>query len=412
MRVKATLMLTALLSAIPLLTAPLSPNSMLVHAQTMPGQPEERPMPGPVVPIDPVPAPVVVVSPSPPQPDASTQERLAAVEKTTSALTKLKLSGYIQGRFEYHQDSADIGFNGGTKPAVTNQFLVRRGRLKAAYSGKMAEYLLQIDATGKEVTLKDAEATFIEPWTGLGLRVTMGQFKWPFGFEVLQSSVDREMPERALVIKKLFPGERDRGARLQLKWERVRLSVATVNGNGTSDPLFPGQDNSGYKDLVGRLGFDMDWLTGGLSAYRGKNLSTITVKGNAAATPPTVDHTAFGYFAKNRYGADVQVKIAVPSLGDLAVRGEFIVGEEANADVRGWYAFLRQGLGEKVAAFARLDQYDPNTAKADDATTTVGGGVQYTASHDVKLSGVYEHVTKEGVDKRDDILTLQVQARF
>ncbi len=97
---------------------------------------------------------------------------------------------------------------------ITNfdRFLVRRGRLKATYTGENAEYLLQIDATGDGVVLKDAEATFVDTWTPLGLRFTMGQFKVPFGYEVLQSSSDREMPERAAVIRALFPGERDRGA--------------------------------------------------------------------------------------------------------------------------------------------------------------------------------------------------------
>ena len=99
---------------------------------------------------------------------------------------------------------------------VTNfdRFLVRRGRLKATYAGDNAEYMLQIDATGDGVVLRDAEATFVDTWTPLGLRLTMGQFKVPFGYEVLQSSSDREMPERARVIRALFPGERDRGVRL------------------------------------------------------------------------------------------------------------------------------------------------------------------------------------------------------
>ena len=107
------------------------------------------------------------------------------------------------------------------------------------YSGDNAEYLLQIDATGDGVVLKDGEATFVDTWTPLGLRFTMGQFKVPFGYEVLQSSADREMPERARVIRALFPGERDRGARLTGTYQWFNFMAALVNGNFTQgDPVF------------------------------------------------------------------------------------------------------------------------------------------------------------------------------
>ena len=87
--------------------------------------------------------------------------------------------------------------------------------------------------------LKDAEATFVDTWTPFGFRLTMGQFKVPFGYEVLQSSADREMPERARVIRALFPGERDRGARLTARWEWFRFMGALVNGNFTQgDPVY------------------------------------------------------------------------------------------------------------------------------------------------------------------------------
>src|SRR6185503_3972 len=113
--------------------------------------------------------------------------------------------------------------------------------LKTVYEGTNAEYLLQIDAVGDGVTLKDAEATFVDTWTPFNFRLTMGQFKWPFGYEVLQSSGDREMPERSAVIGALFPGERDRGVRLTARWEWLRVAAALVNGfpgTRTASPYF------------------------------------------------------------------------------------------------------------------------------------------------------------------------------
>src|SRR5262249_1648525 len=109
-------------------------------------------------------------------------ESIGELKAIIEQVTKLKFSGYIQGRFEWHQDSKE-GVNAAGKPTDTTQFLVRRGRLKTVYEGQMAEFVLQVDASSKGVSLKDAEATFIEPWTGLGWRLTAGQFNWPFGYE-------------------------------------------------------------------------------------------------------------------------------------------------------------------------------------------------------------------------------------
>ena len=41
---------------------------------------------------------------------------------------------------------------------------------------------------------------------------TMGLFKIPFGFEIIQSDRDRLFMERANVMRALFPGEYDAGA--------------------------------------------------------------------------------------------------------------------------------------------------------------------------------------------------------
>src|SRR6185369_15157895 len=153
-----------------------------------------------------------------------------------------------------------------------DRFLVRRGRLKTVYAGENAEYLLQIDATGEGVTLKDAEATFIDTWSPLGIRFTLGQFKVPFGYEVLQSSADREMPERARVIRALFPDERDRGLRVTARWEWLRFMGAVVNGNFTNDAVYVALDQNRYMNTYLRLGADFDFLVFNVSYEFGENL--------------------------------------------------------------------------------------------------------------------------------------------
>src|SRR5262245_57947481 len=77
----------------------------------------------------------------------STKGSVDFMQPIVEALAKIKLSGYIQARYEYHRDSKN-GVNALGRPQTTSMFLVRRGRLKTTYSGQYAELMLQIDATG------------------------------------------------------------------------------------------------------------------------------------------------------------------------------------------------------------------------------------------------------------------------
>src|SRR5262245_12935083 len=263
--------------------------------------PAPAPAAPPAAPAEPIPPPPAVdLMPAPPPPPEAPpaaipdrvaeleqkvegmNETLAATNATLGPLAKLKFSGYVQGRYEWRDDSVS-GVDAAGRPTNFNRWLVRRGRLKATYAGENAEYMLQIDATGDGVVLKDAEATFVDTWTPLGLRVTLGQFKVPFGYEVLQSSSDREMPERARVIRALFTGERDRGARLTFKYEWFNFMGALVNGNFTQgDAVFNTFDNNRYFDTYLRAGADFDFIVFHVSTQFGEKVGTTV--GNTALT--------------------------------------------------------------------------------------------------------------------------------
>jgi len=131
--------------------------------------PVPAPAPAPAAPAAPavpgappaeVPPPPPPVSEPPPAPPATTDERVSALEgkveglsesyaetkSTASSLAKLKFSGYIQGRYAAQDNDDSIsGVDTQGRPTSFNRFLVRRGRLKATYTGENAEYLLQID---------------------------------------------------------------------------------------------------------------------------------------------------------------------------------------------------------------------------------------------------------------------------
>jgi hypothetical protein len=367
------------------------------------------------------------------------EESLAATRSVVDRLNKIKLSGYVQGRYEWHDDSLAGVSNTGVANGVygTNRFLVRRARLKALYDGTNAEYMLQIDATGDGVALRDAEATFVDTWTPFGIRLTVGQFKWPFGYEVLQSSSDREMPERSSVIRALFPGERDRGLRLQARYEWLRFAAALVNGNGTQEnPLYVTRatygtrDPNTWKDIVWRIGGDFEWLVAGFSGYWGRTLKTTFDTG----MPP-----AYQRLWLLRLGLDAQFYVEIPSVGGLAVKGELVYAKDSDAgyggvpadscnDITrlGWIVTVVQNIGDYAGAVLRIDSYDPNFSKAvgdscpearrtaglGDRRTTVGGGLLVHASGNLKGTFVYEHLAEQSMEKGNDIFTAQLQARF
>ena len=391
---------------------------------------------------------------------AGTQETVGAMQATLDGLKKIKISGFIQGRYEWHQDAMDGWSNTTAKAQPQNRFYVRHGYLGAKYEGKNAEYFMQIDANNNDgFALKDAEASLVDTWTPFHLKLTLGQFKVPFGYEILQSDADREMPERATVITTIFPGDRDRGLRLQGSYEMLRLNVALVNGAsfGQKDPsntfgvVQNGYDPNGFKTIVGRLGADLGFLVGGFSFMWGRTLDTKfgaldVVNGSSTAGKLLPD--TYTYYAQTRLGADVQGYVDVPEVGGLAVKGELIYARKTNLDYAGtlansclnsqslgWMVTVVQNIGPYLGLALRLDQFDPLlsstvdskcydttvtakptaavAARDKDKLTRLGVAALLYASSSIKFTLSYEHPwEQEGAKLDNDIVTAQLQARF
>jgi hypothetical protein len=392
------------------------------------------------------------------------EETLGTTKAIVDSLAKIKVSGYVQGRLELHENS-QVGLDPQGRPSIFDRFYVRRGRLKVVYSGNNAEYLLQIDATGSGVVLKDAEASFVDTWTPFNFKLTAGQFKVPFGYEVLQSSGDREMPERSRFIREFFPNERDRGVRLNASRDWFRFSGAVVNGNFIQDSIYPDTDNNGAKDIIGRVGGDFDWLVFGLSGSWGRQAKTTLAKaasiggtdangdgkltGDEIVITPAVP-VSYLYYDRLRLGADLQMYFDVPSVGGLALKGELAMQKDNNVatpvkaaddcqDVTalGWYATGVQNIGDYLGVVLRVDQFIYNIASrtgcanlmtnpTSDKTTTVGGGLLAYGSANVKFSVIGEKVTGKKLTMAgfnpgmtipatgtyDDRITFQIQAKF
>ena len=380
---------------------------------------------------------------------AGLEEGNGANQTAIANASKLKFSGFVQGRYEWHDGSSNGISYAGSSPTVTNadRFMIRHAYLTTQYKGTNAEYVMQLDANNKDgIAFKDVYAAFVDTWTPLNLKLSVGQFKYPFGYELLQSDAEREMPERAAIEKFFFDGERDRGVRLQGSYDFFNFAIALVNGTvfdgsknlaASKDPApFGSNDPTEFKDWVARLGVDFGSIVGGISGYYGKGLyikpATTNTSDPSKNTPETPDSRM-----KLRLGADVQGYIDVPSVGGLALKGEVIYGKDTARDFQGTpadpckssatWGFIATAVQNVAGSFGvvlRVDMKDTlassiadgckeKDAAGSDRVITYGGGLLYYASPNIKATVTYEHPSEQaGKTVSNDFAMAQLQARF
>ncbi len=330
-------------------------------------------------------------------------EALTETRNTVEILNRLKITGYIQAQFVDDERSRDELVSGGTRNL--DQFSIRRGRVKFTYQATpTSKFVIQPDITSSGVVLKDGYVELTEPWTAWKHTLTAGQFNWPFGFEIMYSSSQREVPERSRVYRTLFPGERDRGIMLSGLGlgERFTYRVAIVNGTGTNSS----SDLNQQKDLLGRVGYSFGAFDIGASAYEGQDLVATATKATGVN------------FDKERLGVDFQWATPVPGLG---IRGEYIKGKQAPAsgttrtkshDVDGWYFYAIQNVGTKHQFVVRVDEYDPDTDVSNNAIRTINPTYIFHWDAHSKIMASYEFIETEANDPDDNVFTLRYQFAF
>jgi hypothetical protein len=400
-------------------------------------------------------------------------ERTATLESDVKGLKKVKISGYIQGRYEAKQN----GFNGiddqksgdfktgSGKPGSPDTFYIRRARVKFQFQANdWSTFVLQPDFAKGSVTLKDGYADLNEQWTGTQV-VRFGQFNVPYGYEIEQSSSVRELPERSRWERTVFAGERDRGAALYGKVKMARYALAVLNGNGTEDKdgNFKGVDNNFGKQYVGRAGVDMGWLVAGVSGSVNtklipatKQVKTTQTKDanfngtlepseiNAAKPQPGNPNKQY---KEQAAGAYVMFFQDVPYLGGFSLKGEYNRGwtgvfadefgetkagalkHERRAKMLGWHVVLSQFIGDANQLAYRIDQFDPDLESRDKEchskkhfatdychfgrVTTHAAAWNYFWDANVRLTTAIESPKMTAwKDKRDMTFTEQVQYKF
>ena len=360
----------------------------------------------------------------------SLEERVAASETSLSKLTKIKVSGYVQAQFE----SLGKDMYGPTDPSGT--FSIRRARVKFTYeAADGVKFVLQPDFSTGNVTLKDAYAVASIPALPF-VSIWAGQFNRPV-YEVEYSSGQREVLERSRVIRTLYPGEREIGAKLEVAPPDIPLKfqMAVINGNFTGKEA---KDSDSRKDLMARLVYSFHYPGAGIGIdagahgyYGGMQAKNKYISGYDGVLDSSESNTG-SYMDKKWLGGEMQVYIDL--LGGMALKGEYIAGRNASAgdshekpnkmrNFNGYYAMLIKNIGTKNQFVARYDYYDPDT---ENSGVNAGSGVwyktltlawQFYLNEFVRISLNYEMPENEisntyTSDLKDNMLGVRIQARF
>lgn len=299
---------------------------------------------------------------------------LAAPAPAAPAAGTVRVSGYLQPRFQAVGDSA--------------LFLLRRARF--ALEGQPAPWA----SFRAQVEMRTIGAPETPPASPLSLSATdlwvrlasgrwagtVGQFRVPFSLESLLSSTTLETTERSRIIN---VAKRDVG--VQGQWsvpDRIVVQAAVVNGEGPNHAV--NRDNRmayfARAVVTPRKGLDVG------AAFQGYSDSAA---GDVQAMYRTARWTARAeYMREHRKATD--------------------------SYTAGWYALVAYALrAGRLQLVGRVQQYDPSDQVATDRLTGyLVGGQCFFRGDDLKVLADYEVFREQGVRLDNDRAVVQLQVRF
>lgn len=370
------------------------------------------------------------------------KEPLSTLLTDVTGLKKIKLTGYMQARYDYSDRSRSALDNESKNSAISsfgNNFYVRRARLKVTYEPAplTSKYVFYLNfGRSGFPTVLEAYAQLYKKIKSDGTMVadlTFGQFNIPFGYEIEYSSSKRDFGERSLAENALFPGERDRGANLNFDFMTnpvsVKVNVAMLQGRGISGTgSTDWQDFTKPKDAIGRIRLNWKNYYIGASYYTGEvyvepvafsstwldnNRNGVVDSGEVAY----VSAKSSNIFEKVRRGIDAQAYFDLIPAGGTAIRAEYFQGfGVGTADSRflGYYVWLSQQLTTKFGFAYRFDSWDPNTNKDGDRVNQHSMVFHHYWDSNTRLSLEYiipkDEIFNGSKDKKDN--TIRVQSLF
>jgi phosphate-selective porin len=378
-------------------------------------------------------------------------ENLLTLNSDVNILKWVKVSGYLQTRWEYMDSLANFASGPDTRQNNgASNIYIRRGRVKFTVTpNTTSKYVFYLDASKNTVSLKEAYAELSKTVNFHTVALTVGQFNWPFGYEIEYSSSQRDFPERSAAENALFKGERDRGINVTYTAPKYfSANIGIFNGYGIDDKNYSWWDPTKQKDIIARAKVKLGMLDVGVSGYWGEYFQpgTVAVAASTSWTDTDGDHVvdptevtntdekeAVPGFSKdkNRYGADAQLYLDLLPIGATAVRGEYFWGEDFDkkggpdllVSRQGWYLWVSQAISTKFGAAIRYDYWDPNSDESaiNDAVGTLSTALHYYWDANVRITAAYDMpgklkgqstFSKITNDPEDNRFTMQFQFMF
>lgn len=383
----------------------------------------------------------------------------------------LKFSGYLQPQYQITDTAGAKNYSGGDFSATSNnRFMLRRGRLRLDYANYTSDgkpqvfFVFQTDGTERGVVTRDFWGRVFENKYEC-FALSAGIMARPFSFELLNSSSDRESPERGRVSQIHTRTERDLGAmitfeprRKESKLKFLKWDLMIGNGQGVTGTA----EFDSYKDFISRIYLKQQKLgkikvTAAVSMLYGglRQNSPLSYSMENQTMVAKNDSSNIGRrLPRQYYEADVQFKIANKK-GFSELRIEYITGTqtataksnetpgsipfESNGVVSPLYSrpfnaaiftYLQHLGSAKHQAIIKYDWYDPNTqvksreinqnfSVADIKFRTLGIGYIYYFNSNLRFVTYYEIIKNEVTnlkgynrDLKDNVLTCRLHFRF
>lgn len=396
----------------------------------------------------------------------SLASEVTTLDKVIKKLSKFRVSAYIQGQYQYGQESASlkVGSKNEHLDRGFNRIGIRRGRMKFEYNDGIGTGAIQIEVNDKGVSFRDLYLGLKDPWTKRN-QFLFGVFNRPFGYEISYSTSSLESVERATIIQYFFPNERDLGAMFTLRTKEtsplsfLRLDAGLFAGNSIN------RDTDSRKDFIGRLGARKTIGTwgkwgGGFSYYHGfvYNPTSEAYEMNGSRFEKHDKGEPGSYMKRQYFGLDGEFSF-LSSFGKTTLRAEGLLGTQPgiagsskspnysdrpknlpeNALYKrpflGYFFYLIHDIGHSpFSAVLKYDAYDPNikvsgdevgvensfTSSTDLAQSTLGLGGIYHFNRHIRLQLYYEFNFNERSeliagyesDRKDNVLTVRLQYKF
>jgi hypothetical protein len=296
-------------------------------------------------------------------------------------IDRLRISGFVQGRFEAFEHTQEAELPG--LPPIAHRFTLPRIRLTAV--ARPTDRILarfQIEGAGipapGPVAATDAWIAYFLGAPDRSHAVTFGQMIVPFGLEVTEPSSVREAPERARVARFFYPFIRDRGVKVSsAPGRRYLYEVGVYNGLAPGQPGVNRNDNNNDKHLVARLrGSPAPRLHLGVSGEIGRTLRTYTLAGEPMG--PGGPATPFHPIEERKLvlGGDFQWHLRPGT----ELRGEYIWGRVHSARAHGYIAQVLHAVDPDHTLVVKYDWFGVDRrvlAPLGGGATPVGDNVPY-----------------------------------